>query len=409
MSLPGRSKGLLRLGGIGRETFVVVSVGGLVAATAFLPRVVGEPGRQQFALPPWPVAKSAQVTAPIFAPLLRHGAKPGQQEVLTFAPRPISIPVATPISHSQPPPRRKRPVETPIARAGHKATTPAHVAPQPVPQPKPAAVAPTAPIVPPQTVLPAPVAQPQPVSPPAEIAPSSPTTPSAPTLAPSVVGAVSAGIAAVVVQPPVPDSQVTALTSANHDSSTNAAKSHNQDNGNSQKQKAIVAAILPAAQPATQQILPVVADTSQGKSSAAADAAQRKDVQHLAPAVAVTTTPTPPTASPPQQPSPATIVNSPAPVPSQGFPSGHDRRHGSDQPTASASTPTPTAPTLPEATPPQPPAPQQSTPPASMSSQPTQPATSASGGPSAWSKPGPPHPPNSGNSTWQPGSGRNHG
>src|SRR5471030_2866708 len=107
MSLPGLRTSLLRFGGIGRETFVVVSVGGLVAATALLPSVVGGPGRQHFALPPWPVAKSAQVTAPFFAPSFPQAANSKQPVVLPLAPSPVLITQLT-----QPTPRKKRPVET---------------------------------------------------------------------------------------------------------------------------------------------------------------------------------------------------------------------------------------------------------------------------------------------------------
>jgi hypothetical protein len=162
---------MFRFGSIGRETLVVVSVGGLMAAAALLPRVVGEPSGQHFALPHLPAAKSANVTAPIFAPPPPRVIKHRPQVVLHLVPRAVSVSVATaPVVPHVP------------TRAAVSAAHPSEASPRPATrQPRHAVQrqrvlsTPAASVAPPQPVSP-PAAVPQPTPTPSSDRPANPRT-----------------------------------------------------------------------------------------------------------------------------------------------------------------------------------------------------------------------------------------
>jgi hypothetical protein len=174
-SLPGRRKRLLRLGSIGRETFVVVSLGSLIAAAALLPRVVGEPGLRRLTLPPPPTGKSASVTAPIYelspprrpqhpkqivsniSPRVPSSPSPSSREAIpaqptvaqvpgipakpqrTAAPRaqPVSQTPSQPTPHSGPVTQPQAPAQPPAVLPAPAVSPPSPVVLQPEPAPEP--------------------------------------------------------------------------------------------------------------------------------------------------------------------------------------------------------------------------------------------------------------------------------
>jgi hypothetical protein len=161
---------LLKVASIGRETLVVVSVGSLMAAAALLPRLVTEPGAGQLVLPWMATTRSADVTAPIFAPPpppspreKKHQRAPA---VISFVPRQSSVPaprVQRPVVHAVYVPAKLSPAPAPRARPVLQPR------PHPVsqarfePVPKPEAVVPEPVVVqPPVVAEPAAVAQPEP-------------------------------------------------------------------------------------------------------------------------------------------------------------------------------------------------------------------------------------------------------
>ena len=200
--MPGRRIVLLRLWGIGRETLVVVSVGGLMGAVALLPRVVGEPKGQHFVLSPIPAAKSTSVTAPTFALPPPHRAHVRQRIALGLAAAPASLAPA-PIARPQ-----KR-----VVRAGHPTGTSLRDAP-PQTQPEPVAPAKSPPASTPIT----PAAPPSPAPQPAEIPGPTPAPPQpAITVTPAAPAALAVGL---TIQ------STAAVQSATNDSSKNPERGH---------------------------------------------------------------------------------------------------------------------------------------------------------------------------------------
>jgi hypothetical protein len=365
----------LKLASIGRETLVVVSVGGVIAAAALLPRVVGEPRGPRFALPSIPAARSANVTAPIFALPTPRVTEPRHHLVLGLGHVSLGL-VISDASVSLTPSRNTPREQTPVVRTAHPSgTSPRTVRPQPqpvvplsqpvsltpavavAPPPQPVALTPAVAVAPPpQPVSLTPavaVAPPQPASPAVAVAQPTPTPPPAvvaqPTLAPQpapaltptdlppLAVAASARTTVSARQPANDPKQLGALTSTKHDWSNSSA----QRDGNR-------------------------AD-NQGQKSAAAPVAD----QRLGPTSPSGPTPAVPTVPSPQQPLSITVENStsspPAAAdPSQGLPSTDNKRYRNDssvQPTETVP-PAPTAPGPPPAGPtaPQPPDLQQATP-----------------------------------------------
>jgi hypothetical protein len=145
---------LLRLWGIGRETLVVVSVGGLMAAVALLPRVVGEPNGQHFVLSPIPGPKSTSVSAPTFPPPSPRRVHVQQHVVPGFASKAAAvslIPAAIVrpqqrIAHAGRPleakPEPVAPAKSPLPSVPSTPAAPPSPAPQPAEIPAPTPVAP---------------------------------------------------------------------------------------------------------------------------------------------------------------------------------------------------------------------------------------------------------------------------
>ena len=178
---------LLRMVSIWREALVVVSVGALMTAAALLPRVVGEPNHQHFALPPLPATRSANVSAPIFAPPPPRVERPRKPTVPSLADNSL---VSSPTSFQNAAPRRTR-----IAHVEHPSETKPRAAtprPQPVVEPKSVTVSlkPAVPVVPAPVVI----IQPRPEAPPATIVQPTPTPQTAPTVAPTVSPTIVVGV-----------------------------------------------------------------------------------------------------------------------------------------------------------------------------------------------------------------------
>ncbi len=125
-----------------------------MAAVALLPRVVGEPTGQHFALSPMPAAKSASVTAPTFPPPSPRRVHVQQHVVPSLASRAAAVslvpaaiarpqkrvaPSARPLQ-AQPDP--VAPAKSPPASAPITPAAPPSPAPQPAEIPAPAPVAP---------------------------------------------------------------------------------------------------------------------------------------------------------------------------------------------------------------------------------------------------------------------------
>jgi len=185
---------LLRLWGIGRETLVVVSVGGLMTAVALLPRVVGEPNGQHFALSPIPVAASTTVNAPTFPPPSPRRVHVQQHVVPGVASRAAAVSL----------------VPAAIARS-QKRVAPAGRPPQAKPEPVAPAKSPTA-----STPI-APAAPPSPAPQPAEIPAPTPAAPQPAITLPPAASVVAVGL---TIQSPA------AVQSATNESSKNSKRGH---------------------------------------------------------------------------------------------------------------------------------------------------------------------------------------
>ena len=197
--------GLSKLWNIGREALVVVAVGGLMAAVALLPQVIGAPNGQRFALSPLSAAKSTSVTAPSFAPRPPRQAQVRQRTALGL---PASAVLVAPAPIARPQIR--------VAAAGRPAGTSLRVAPQAPPKPvAPATSVPTStPITPAAPSSPAPT----PAAPEPAITPT-PTAPAAVAIGVPIRSTVSA-------QQPVVAEQLAAGQSDTHDSSNKSKPSH---------------------------------------------------------------------------------------------------------------------------------------------------------------------------------------
>jgi hypothetical protein len=301
---------LLRLWGIGRETLVVVSVGGLMAAVALLPRVIGEPSGQHFALSPMPAAKSTSVTAPTFPPPSPRRAHVRQHIVLGLASSATLVSLApAPIARPQ----------TRVAPAGRPAGTSLRDAP-PHAQPEPVAPAKSPPTPTPIT----PAAPPSPTAPPAVIPPAPPAvipppTPAAQqpaiTVTPTAPATVAVGVpirSTVSARQPAADEQLAAVQSHKHDSSNNSEQGHpNHSKKHAQESSAApIVALTPtaaaaSAAPQESPQSPVADKTSQ----APQHETHYKPDRRLGPKGAGDAIPIAPVMPSPQQPEPITVYN----------------------------------------------------------------------------------------------------
>ncbi len=230
-----------------------------MAAVALLPRVVGEPNGQRFALSPMPAAKSTSVTAPTFAPPSPPRAHVRQHIVLGLVSSAALVSLApTPIAHPQ----------TRVAPAGRPA--PPHAQPEPV-----------APTKSPPTLTPLTPAAPQsPTPPPAVIPPPTPAAPQpAITITPTAPATVAVGVSirsTVSARQPAANEQLAAVQSHTHDSSNNSEQGHpNHGKKHAQESPTSAGDAIPIApvMPSPQQPEPIIVYNSTASTSGSASPA----------------------------------------------------------------------------------------------------------------------------------------
>ena len=307
---------MLRLGSIGRETLVVVSVGGLMAAAALLPRVVGEPSGQRFGLPPLPAARSASVTAPIFAPPSPTVTKARQQGVLSLVRSAASVSVASS--------RSARPVRPPVVHTERAPAAPLPVAArraQPVAQRRsPSSIPVEVVVAPPQPASPQVVVPPPTTPPPVAVVPEPTPAPQpaitlTPTYASAVVVVAPLRTTASSRQPATEAIAIAAPAPTKHDSSKDSAKG--QDKKGHESPAAPVAAPSPVpAAPSPEQALPTTVESAPSSPSVATDPPPGVPPVHgKGPKHDPTVQPTDPGAPAPPAPGPpAAVAVAPQPV-----------------------------------------------------------------------------------------------